>query len=219
MLIILSSPKGGSGTSVVAASLAIASSSSTPTLLVDLAGDQAAIMGLPEPPVGLSDWVKGMTHHDFDEILITCNENLQLAPSGSSAIEILSTNAWNKLARAVTKKEADGCNIVIDFGQANLPLAFDKLIHTHYMVTRPCYLSLRRAVNLDQRFSAVIVVQEHDRVLTTSDVESVMKLKCAAEVPYSSDISRRVDSGLLKSRLPLLLHAALSPLVSPGVSP
>lgn len=219
MLIILSSPKGGSGTSVVAASLAIASSSSTPTLLIDLAEDQAAIMGLPEPPVGLSDWVNGMTHHDFDEILMTCNDNLWLAPSGSSATEILSTNAWNKLAQAVMQKESDGYNIIIDFGQANLPLAFNKLTHTHYMVTRPCYLSLRRAVNLDQRFSGVIVVQDHDRVLTTSDVESVMKLKCVAEVPYSSDISRRVDSGLLKSRLPVPLHAALSPLVTLRVSP
>ncbi|MEI7507095.1 MAG: hypothetical protein WCK23_09790 [Actinomycetes bacterium] len=219
MLIILSSPKGGSGTSVVAASLAIASSSSTPTLLVDLAEDQAAIMGLPEPPVGLSDWVNGMTHHDFEEILITCNDNLQLAPSGSSAIEILSTTAWTNLAQEVMQKESDGYNIIIDFGQANLPLAFNKLAHTHYMVTRPCYLSLRRAVNLDQKFSGVIVVQEHDRVLTTSDVESVLKLKCAAEVPYSSDISRRVDSGLLKSRLPAPLHAALSPLVTPGVGP
>ena len=111
MLIILSSPKGGSGTSVVAASLAIASSSSTPTLLVDLAEDQAAIMGLPEPPVGLSDWVNGMTHHDFEEILITCNDNLQLAPSGSSAIEILSTTAWTNLAQEVMQKESDGYNL------------------------------------------------------------------------------------------------------------
>ena len=218
MLIILSSPKGGSGTSVVTASLAIVSSSSTPTLLVDLAGDQAAIMGLPEPPVGIKDWTNGMTHREFDEILIACNDNLQLAPFGSSAVEIFSTSAWGNLARELMQRESNGVNIIIDFGQGDLPLAFNKLTDMHFMVTRPCYLSLRRAVNIEQKFSGVIVVQEHDRVLTTSDVESVMKLKCVAEVPYSSEISRRVDSGLLKSRLPVPLHAALSPLVSLGVS-
>ena len=218
MLIILSSPKGGSGTSVVTASLAIVSSSSTPTLLVDLAGDQAAIMGLPEPPVGINDWTNGMTHREFDEILIACNDNLQLAPFGSSAVEIFSTSAWGNLARELMQRESNGVNIIIDFGQGDLPLAFNKLTDMHFMVTRPCYLSLRRAVNIEQKFSGVIVVQEHDRVLTTSDVESVMKLKCVAEVPYSSEISRRVDSGLLKSRLPVPLHAALSPLVSLGVS-
>ena len=218
MLIILSSPKGGSGTSVVAASLAIVSSLSTPTLLVDLAGDQAAIMGLPEPPVGLNDWANGMTHREFDEILITCKDNLQLAPSGSSAVEIFSTSAWANLCRELVQRESEGCNIIIDFGRVELPLVFQKLACTHYMVTRPCYLSLRRAVNIEQKFSGVIVVQGHDRVLTTSDVESVMKLKCVAEIPNSSDISRRVDSGLLKSRLPSPLQSALAPLVSLGIS-
>ncbi len=218
MITILSSPKGGSGTSVVAASLAIVSSSSCPTLLVDLAGDQAAIMGLPEPPVGLNDWANGMTHREFNEILITCKDNLQLAPSGSSAVEIFSTSAWANLARELMQRESNGFNIIIDFGRVELPLAFQKLACTHYMVTRPCYLSLRRAVNTEQKFSGVIVVQEHGRVLTTSDVESVMKLKCVAEIPNSSDISRRVDSGLLKSRLPSPLQSALAPLVSLGIS-
>jgi MinD-like ATPase involved in chromosome partitioning or flagellar assembly len=94
MFTILSSPKGGSGTSVAAASLAIVSSSTTRTLLVDLAGDQAAILGLPEPPVGLSDWVNEMTHHNFDEILIDCDNNLFLAPLGSFDFDILTVNAW-----------------------------------------------------------------------------------------------------------------------------
>ena len=159
-----------------------------------------------------------MTHREFEEILITCNDNLHLAPSGSSAIEIFSTGAWGNLARELMQRESNGVNIIIDFGQGDLPLAFNKLADMHFMVTRPCYLSLRRTVNIEQKFSGVIVVQEHDRVLTTSDVESVMKLKCVAEVPYSSEISRRVDSGLLKSRLPAPLHAALSPLVSLGIS-
>ena len=219
MFTILSSPKGGTGTSVVAASLAIVSSSSTPTLLVDLAGDQAAILGLPQPPIGLSDWANGMTYREFDEIVSLCHDNLYLAPTGTFDFETLNANAWDKLLRALSLKHSEGYNIIVDLGQADIPLALRKIVDTCYLVTRPCYLALRRAVDLETAFSGVIVVNEPDRVLTSRDVESVLKLKCVAEIPYTSEISRRVDSGLLKSRLPMTLQSVLSQLISLEVSP
>ena len=219
MFTILSSPKGGTGTSVVAASLAIVSSSSSPTLLVDLAGDQAAILGLPQPPIGLSDWANGMTYREFDEIVSLCHDNLYLAPTGTCDFETLNANAWDKLLRALSLKHSEGCNIIVDLGRADIPLALRKIVDTCYLVTRPCYLALRRAVDLETAFSGVIVVNEPDRVLTSRDVESVLKLKCVAEIPYTSEISRRVDSGLLKSRLPIALQSVLSQLISLEVSP
>ena len=219
MFTILSSPKGGSGTSVVAASLAIVSSSSSPTLLVDLAGDQAAILGMPEPPIGLSDWANGMTYREFDEIVSLCHDNLYLAPTGTFDFETLNANAWDKLLRALSLKHSEGCNIIVDLGRADIPLALRKIVDTCYLVTRPCYLALRRAVDLETAFSGVIVVNEPDRVLTSRDVESVLKLKCVAEIPYTSEISRRVDSGLLKSRVPMTLQSVLSQLISLEVSP
>jgi len=219
MFTILSSPKGGIGTSVVAASLAIVSSSTTPTLLVDLAGDQAAILGLPQPPTGLSDWANGMTYREFDEIISLCHDNLYLAPTGTFDFETLNANAWDKLLRALSLKHSEGCNIIVDLGRADIPLALRKIVNTCYLVTRPCYLALRRAVDLETAFSGVIVVNEPDRVLTSRDVESVLKLKCVAEIPYTSEISRRVDSGLLKSRLPIALQSVLSQLISLEVSP
>jgi len=219
MFTILSSPKGGTGTSVVAASLAIVSSSSSPTLLVDLAGDQAAILGLPQPPIGLSDWANGMTYREFDEIISLCHDNLYLAPTGTFDFETLNANAWDKLLRALSLKHSEGHNIIVDLGRADIPLALRKIVNTCYLVTRPCYLALRRAVDLETAFSGVIVVNEPDRVLTSRDVESVLKLKCVAEIPYTSEISRRVDSGLLKSRLPMALQSVLSQLISLEVSP
>ena len=219
MFTILSSPKGGTGTSVVAASLAIVSSSSSPTLLVDLAGDQAAILGLPQPPIGLSDWANGMTYREFDEIISLCHDSLYLAPTGTFDFETLNANAWDKLLRALSLKHSEGYNIIVDLGRADIPLALRKIVDTCYLVTRPCYLALRRAVDLETAFSGVIVVNEPDRVLTSRDVESVLKLKCVAEIPYTSEISRRVDSGLLKSRLPMALQSVLSQLISLEVSP
>jgi len=219
MFTILSSPKGGIGTSVVAASLAIVSSSSTPTLLVDLAGDQAAILGLPQPPIGLSDWANGMTYREFDEIVSLCHDNLYLAPTGTFDFETLNANAWDKLSRALSLKHSEGCNVIVDLGRADVPLSLQEIVDNCYLVIRPCYLALRRAVDLETAFSGVIVVNEPDRVLTSRDVESVLKLTCVAEIPYTSEISRRVDSGLLKSRLPDSLHRVLSPLVSREVNP
>ena len=60
MLLALWSPKGGSGTSVFAASLALvlARGAASGCRLADLDGDQPAIFGLgAEPELGLLDWL------------------------------------------------------------------------------------------------------------------------------------------------------------------
>ena len=50
--------KGGSGTTVVTALLAIAAA--RPSLIVDLAGEMPAVLGLPEPDrPGVVDWLVG----------------------------------------------------------------------------------------------------------------------------------------------------------------
>ncbi len=59
MLLTLWSPKGGSGTSVLAAACALVlARRADGARLVDLAGDQPAIFGLPtDPGTGLADWL------------------------------------------------------------------------------------------------------------------------------------------------------------------
>ena len=57
-LLALWSPKGGAGTSVVAAACSLVLARSGPTRLADLAGDQPAVLGLGADPVlGLGDWL------------------------------------------------------------------------------------------------------------------------------------------------------------------
>src|SRR4051794_33057920 len=54
------SVKGGSGTTVVASSLALLLATRSPagSVLVDLAGDVPAVLGIPEPDgPGVSDWL------------------------------------------------------------------------------------------------------------------------------------------------------------------
>ena len=57
MITVCWAAKGGSGTTVVAAAMAIAAT--TPTLLIDLAGDVPAVLGIPEPDgPGVFDWLR-----------------------------------------------------------------------------------------------------------------------------------------------------------------
>ena len=57
-VVVCWSVKGGSGTTVVAASLAVLSARHHPTLLVDLAGDSAIALGAREPAgPGISEWL------------------------------------------------------------------------------------------------------------------------------------------------------------------
>ena len=59
------SPKGGSGTTVVAAALALLSSRERPTVLIDLGGDAPAALGLGvagEP--GVHDWIAAPHAHN-----------------------------------------------------------------------------------------------------------------------------------------------------------
>ena len=58
MFVICRSPKGGVGTSVVAAALALRHAhAGHPTVLVDLAGDQPDLLGVaPSSSLGIGDW-------------------------------------------------------------------------------------------------------------------------------------------------------------------
>ena len=51
MLVCFWSPKGGSGTSVIAAAAALVLARETDARIVDLAGDQPAVLGLAHDPV------------------------------------------------------------------------------------------------------------------------------------------------------------------------
>ena len=80
MISVCWAAKGGSGTTVVAAAMTIAATS--PTLLIDLAGDVPAVLGIPEPDgPGVFDWLAS----DAGASLI-----ISATTSGPRAIRILS---------------------------------------------------------------------------------------------------------------------------------
>lgn len=204
------SVKGGSGTTVFAAalSLAIAEKRGRATL-VDLGGDVPAVLGMEEGSgLGIRDWLAGPTR---DPDAYTA-----LRRAATSKLDIISVgNASSFSADALDdlRAVADG-NTIIDFGTLRPSDTFRGDITADWLVTRPCYLSLRRAARLEQRPRGVVVLREAGRALTRRDIESVTGAPVIAEISVSDAIARSVDAGLLATRLPKRLGDEIESLLS-----
>src|SRR5438270_9786240 len=121
MLLALWSPKGGSGTSVVAAALALVAAGRGEVCLADLGGDQPAILGLthPFPPAGtgsgLAAWLSAgpsAPSEALDEMTVPVVPGLSVLPRGPGAVEGAGGAAGAALAVALR----DGGLTVLDAG-------------------------------------------------------------------------------------------------------
>ena len=100
---------------------------------------------------------------------------------------------------------------------------FDLVIHdgggeegTSLLVTRPCYLALRQALNLGVTADAagVVMVAEPGRALDGHDVAAVIGLPVIATIPLRAEIARAVDAGVLPARPPDPLATAASQILA-----
>jgi len=223
VLLALWSPKGGAGTSVVAAALALVSAGDASTRLADLGGDQAAILGLPEaasppgawpstPPGcgGLAGWLAlgpSAPTEWLDSMVLPVVPGLGLLPRGPGSVGTAAPEAGAALAVALR----DPGLTVIDAGRAAGPAveAAVEVADVALMVIRPCYLALRRAVGHPGlgRSAAVILVEEAGRALDADDVATVLNRPVAGRFPVRAEIARAVDAGVLRDRLPAPLAA------------
>ncbi len=228
MLTACWSAKGGSGTTVVAASLAVllARSSEPGALLVDLAGDAPAVLGLPEPAgPGLVDWFAAGSEVPVDglhRLEVPAADRLHLVPRGVGSFPDGGRCGADALPAGLAERgdraevltallATDGRPVVADCGAEprGVALAVAAAATRSLLVTRPCYLSLRRAVAAPLRPSGVVVVREPGRALSRADVEDVLGVPVRAEVLVDPAVARAVDAGLLASRLPRTLERSL----------
>ena len=201
------SVKGGSGTTVVAAALALIFARSRPTLLVDLGDDAPAVLGAPEPTgPGVADWLASPTSSVdlLARLIVPVVDNLELLPRGLQ--EWRSATRWPDLANALV---GTGATVVIDVGVGPPPAALEAISDHSLLVTRSCYPSLRRAAKLTDPPTGVVLVLEPGRALGARDVEHAVGAPVIAVVHYDPAVARAVDSGLMSSRLPRSLSHAL----------
>jgi len=197
--------KGGSGTTVVATSMALASS--RPSLLVDLDGEIPAVLGLTEPlRPGVGDWLATATEAShLDDLLVDIGPTRWLLPwrSGSGLLAVPGDDRWQQLAAWLNDWADERCGeVVIDAGTGTPPPPLVDGVDRALLVTRPCYLSLRRAVREPTRPTGVVLVDEPGRALRRHEVEHALGAPVDAVVAVDPAIARAVDAGLLASRLP-----------------
>lgn len=210
------SAKGGSGTTVVAACVALtaAHAHDRPTLLVDAAGDVPAVLGIDEPAgAGLADWPMPEGSVGSPEIRI--DDRLSVLPRGSgpraadpATLERLSTllAAEDRLV-VVDAGTVDGAGD--DAPHRGLVTRADRSL----LVIRPCYLALRRASRIGLDVDGVVLLAEPGRSLDARDVSSVVGAPVIAQLRVEPQIARLVDAGLLCARLPRGVDRALADVV------
>ncbi|MCB0980286.1 MAG: hypothetical protein H6513_09270 [Acidimicrobiaceae bacterium] len=212
-MLILCSAKGGSGTTVVAATLALLHAQHGPCLLVDLAGDLPAALGLSEPSgPGVFDWLASPVAdgHALLRLADGVSDGLRLihrgSPAAIAAARDVPAARWAALAAGL---HATGAEVVVDAGTGAPPPALRAAAAQTLLVTRACYLSLRRAAAQQIGPTGAVLVHEPGRALRRSDVEHALGVPIVAEVPWDPAIARSVDSGMLAARLPSSLSRTL----------
>lgn len=213
MVVTCWSVKGGSGTTVVAATLAVLLSRRLPdVLVVDGGGDLPTSLGLPEPAgPALADWLAADDAPDdaLRRLEVPAGPHLALVAQGSAggpAPAAAGAGGADRLLRAL----ADRRTVVVDAGPpSDFAFGLAAGATVSLLVLRPCYLALRRAMAAPVRPSGVILVEEPRRALDVADVEEVLGVPVRAVVPWDPAVARCVDAGLLGSRVPRLLAQAL----------
>jgi hypothetical protein len=210
------SAKGGSGTTVVAASLALilGRRSEQGALFVDLAGDGPAVLGVAEPTgPGLAEWLaagSGVPADGLARLELAVDHDTALLPRGRGElgppgrVEVLAG-----LLASEARSVVVDCGTAARAGDGDAVAVLAAAAGESLLVTRACYLSLRRLVAAPLRPSGVVLLSEPGRALGRLDVEQVVGAPVVAEVAVDAAVARAVDAGLLGTRLPRALERAL----------
>jgi MinD-like ATPase involved in chromosome partitioning or flagellar assembly len=204
MLVACWSSKGGAGTTVVAASLGLIAGarSGDGALLVDLAGDLPAVLGQREPESpGVAGWLAAgpdVPDGALARLEVPVAPGVALLPRGVAPIGVDRADAL------ASHLAADPRTVVVDCGTApeRAAAVLARTAERSVLVTRACFISLRRAMTSAVRATEVVLVAEPGRALTRHDVGVALGVPVTAVVDIDPAVARAVDAGLLAGRLP-----------------
>jgi hypothetical protein len=201
--------KGGSGTTVVSCALALLSARHRPTWLVDLAGDVPAALGLAEASgPGVFDWITSVSASaaTLESLAVPASDQLLVIPRGAAGASFDAAR-WALLGDYLAEMPTP---VIVDAGTCGPPADLAGAARTRLLVTKPCYLALRRSiVGSAGSPTGIVLVTEPGRALRAQDVAAAIQVPVVAEVDLDPAIARAVDAGLLTSRLPHTLAESL----------
>ena len=220
------SVKGGQGTTVVAAAMALAAAGDgVPVTVVDLAGDLPAVLGVDGSGPGVTDWCaagQGVGVEALDRLAVEVPGGLRVLPRGTTRWSAAEPTRMAALVDDLVARSASTGHRtpVVDAGDlfTGRPEAgppgdlIDPLLEAadrSVLVTRACYLGLRRISRQDRRPSEVALVVEPGRALDRHDVEAVVGAPVTMRIPVDPAVARSVDAGLLAPRIPRSLLRAV----------
>jgi MinD-like ATPase involved in chromosome partitioning or flagellar assembly len=215
VLIACWSSKGGSGTTVVAAALAVALSGSSSgsvaggVVFADFCGDGPAVLGVPEPEgPGLSDWLAAgddVPPDGISRLEVDVVRGLKLLARGSLPFDAGRADALAAAFAADARPVVADCGTLVEEAAQIVAANAARSL----LVVRPCFLALRRALLSPVRPSGVVLVNEAGRALGGRDIEELLGVPVCARVECLPEVARMVDAGLLTSRLPRRMVRAL----------
>lgn len=194
------SVKGGSGTTVVAAALALADPAHC--TLVDLDGELPIVLGLDDSlGQGIGDWLASdAPGSSLADLALEVDATTVLVTCGRRHVDRQSSR-WVELANWLRSRPS----AVVDAGTEPPPAGLLEAGGRSVLVTRGCYLALRRAARVGHRPDGVVLVAEPGRSLGARDVGRAIGAPVIAVVSVDPAVARAVDAGLLTARLPRLL--------------
>ena len=219
-MIVCWSVKGGNGTTVVAAALALvlAQQHEVGARLIDMSGDTSSALGMSEPASeGIAEWLSATDHpgaEALNNLMLPVTAHLGVIPRGRNIIvpSLVNPDRLQDLANVIAESPM---STVVDAGSGLATIPIIEYATRSLLIIRPCYLALRRASLLTTKPDGVIVITEPGRALGVHDVESVVGAPVLAEIPFDPAIARAVDAGLLAGRVPTLLTKHLADVCSP----
>mgnify|MGYP007071002751 CR=1 FL=1 len=111
---------------------------------------------------------------------------------------------------------SSGCaTVIIDTGAAH---AWHRHGDQRILVTRTCYLALRRAVSQHPP-THIVAIDEPGRAIRLDDITAILGVPVATTIRHDPAIARTIDAGLLTSQLPRQLARGLRHLLDTTTTP
>jgi hypothetical protein len=169
----------------------------------------------------VSEWLAANLDAAALELLsVDVNPTTTLLPRGHRPCEG-DRERWTELAIWLATRPG---RVIVDAGTGQPPPALGNAADHILLVTRPCYLALRRAVSTSRRPTGIVLISEPGRALHPVDVERAVGVPVVTHLDLDPALARAVDAGLLAAHLPRSLHRRLAlppdqPMSAPSRTP